>query len=621
MKNVVLTVIWAVFAILPSYADLNEAVEVGGLYYCLDGDCAYYSGRVNDYGPSVLTLSPQISYNGKAYTVVGFKELSYDAAGESYDPLGYTGKIFLSETIANNAENVSFLRKYGRYLQQIDVAGESRQFSSTDGVLYDGGGETMLMIPPKRKAALTTFPDNLKTLADECGYKCSLEAITLPEGVTAIGDYALYMTHVSELTVPNSVTSIGANAFNNNQNLKILAFGLGMNELKDLRLDQCQSLEKVSISSGTTYINVSIFEPCKQMREMTVASDNPAYLSYEGILYDKDAKNLLYAPYRVSSFAAPPGFEAVPPHAFENRKAMNEAYLTNVRSVGEYAFSGTSLQNLDLSGYPKQIGEGAFSDIYCGELFERLNSLYITLSPSMSEIPSAFQGCKIGSIYNCESINSVAESAFAGAVFLDDSVLGIIMRSSEIGAGAFYNAKFDFANTNIELSDKIEVIGERTFGGSSDSYYMNINWLKIGPNVKRIGVAAFDFDNIWSGIYCEPDEPPVCDGDPFNSSLYQSATLYVQTPEKYAETAPWNKFNNIVYHEYSGVEEVADGGEEVSVSCVGGEMRVECADGTAVTVWSADGREAYSGTGSCTIALPRGIYIVRAGSATRKVIL
>ena len=57
------------------------------------------------------------------------------------------------------------------------------------------------------------------------------------------------------------------------------------------------------------------------------------------------------------------------------------------------------------------------------------------------------------------------------------------------------------------------------------------------------------------------------------------------------------------------------------MSCVGGELRVECADGTAVTVWSADGREAYSGTGSCAVALPRGIYIVRAGSSTRKVMM
>ena len=115
--------------------------------------------------------------------------------------------------------------------------------------------------------------------------------------------------------------------------------------------------------------------------------------------------------------------------------------------------------------------------------------------------------------------------------------------------------------------------------------------------------------------------PPVCTGEPFNSAIYAFTTLYVQTPEKYAATAPWNKFNNIVYHEYSKVEEVADGGEEVSVSCSGGEMRVECVDGTAVTVWSADGREAYRGTGSCTVALPRGIYIVRAGSSTRKVMM
>ena len=148
-----------------------------------------------------------------------------------------------------------------------------------------------------------------------------------------------------------------------------------------------------------------------------------------------------------------------------------------------------------------------------------------------------------------------------------------------------------------------------------------ISTLKIGPKVWRIGDRAFNFREVPDGIYCEPDVPPVCWGEPFNSTIYAFATLYVQTPEKYAATAPWNKFNNIVYHEYSGVEEVADSGADFRVSCVGGEMRVECADGTAVTVWSADGQEAYSGTGSCTVALPRGIYIVRAGSSIRKVMM
>ena len=116
--------------------------------------------------------------------------------------------------------------------------------------------------------------------------------------------------------------------------------------------------------------------------------------------------------------------------------------------------------------------------------------------------------------------------------------------------------------------------------------------------------------------------PPYCrSAEMFSDECYASATLYVQTPEKYAATSPWSKFNNVVYHEYSRVEDVVDGGEDFSVSCSGGEMRVECADGTAVTIWSADGREAYNGTGSCTVALPRGIYIVRAGSSTHKVMM
>ena len=60
--------------------------------------------------------------------------------------------------------------------------------------------------------------------------------------------------------------------------------------------------------------------------------------------------------------------------------------------------------------------------------------------------------------------------------------------------------------------------------------------------------------------------------------------------------------------------------DSVSVTAAGGAIRVEGAEGAEAEVYSPSGELLYRGTDS-TIALPRGIYIVKVAGTTTKVIL
>ena len=58
----------------------------------------------------------------------------------------------------------------------------------------------------------------------------------------------------------------------------------------------------------------------------------------------------------------------------------------------------------------------------------------------------------------------------------------------------------------------------------------------------------------------------------------------------------------------------------MSVTVAGGAMRVEGAEGAVAEVYSLSGALLYRGTDS-TVALPRGIYVVKVAGTTTKVIL
>ena len=185
--------------------------------------------------------------------------------------------------------------------------------------------------------------------------------------------------------------------------------------------------------------------------------------------------------------------------------------------------------------------------------------------------------------------------------------------------GAFSGCEFR-GMQEIFVPYNVENIGANAYAGIKCDKNL-FTKIYLGDKVTQIESKAFDITQSVLGLYCAATTPPQCSKTAFSDGIYAVTSLMVPDVDAYKNVTPWDKFMKSSYYDFSGVEEVADGSEEVSVSCSGSELRVECAEGTAVTVWSADGREAYSCIGSCTVALPRGIYIVRAGSSTRKVIL
>ena len=122
-------------------------------------------------------------------------------------------------------------------LAAINVNSSNTAFASTDGVLFNKAGNTLLLCPPGKAgaysvpASVTTIaagafahcsglssvalPATLSSLpADAFYYADGISSLALPSSLSSIGDWAFAgCTGLEGVTIPASVTTLGADAF------------------------------------------------------------------------------------------------------------------------------------------------------------------------------------------------------------------------------------------------------------------------------------------------------------------------------------------------------------------------------------------------------------------------
>ena len=114
--------------------------------------------------------------------------------------------------------------------------------------------------------------------------------------------------------------------------------------------------------------------------------------------------------------------------------------------------------------------------------------------------------------------------------------------------------------------------------------------------------------------------PPTLPSERVFQGVPRSCQLYVPASSKvaYQTAVGWTFFTFVNAFGEGDIATIDS--DSVSVTAAGGAIRVEGAEGAEAEVYSLSGALLYRGTDS-TIALPRGIYIVKVAGTTTKVIL
>lgn len=305
-------------------------------------------------------------------------------------------------------------------------------------------------------------------------------SITIPDmlggcPVSSIGSHSFDgCVRLTEVTIPNSVTNIGYSAFHMCFGLENVKIHEGVKCIQECAFQNCTNLTALTIPRSVTKIESSAFSECSGLISISVASENEAYKSINGLLLNKSGTVLLKGVN--GDIAIPEGVTEIGPYAFNGLSGlMNVTIPNSVINIGYCAFSRcTGLTGVIMPDSLMDIGGDAFDD--CRGLIS------VAIPNSVTNIGrGAFSGTGLTSVRMPNSVANIENNVFTGCRNLSEVILSDSVKS--IGYAAFSSCS---SLTDVTIPNSVTNIGDWAFYGCS-----SLTRIAIPDCVTNIGYHAF----------------------------------------------------------------------------------------------------------------------------------
>lgn len=374
----------------------------------IDGDGIV---SVADYflNPNVssITVSSGVSLgdnalSGQAYEVsMRLKKLVFEDGGAvSIGKNAFYGldieEIILPSGLIS-VEGGSF--KQNASLKRITISAENDSYCSIDGVLFDKSAERIIRYPQAKNAVNYSLPQTVRTVGRFAFAQSKLIAVQLSQSVNTVESYAFEACEILDLSLPEGVL-----------------------RLEPFALKGCEKLVRLDLPLNLNEFHASAVIDCSSLRVIHAQSQNEAYSSADGVLFNKTGNTLIsYPSGRKGGYTIPETVTAIAPYAFFGSRLESVIIPETVVEIGAYAFAySLSLKTID-TGNVTVLPEG---------MLKGCTKLESITTGEVEEIGAFFaQDCStLREVDFTSTIKTIGERAFADCL----AITQIIINSTEI---------------------------------------------------------------------------------------------------------------------------------------------------------------------------------------------
>ena len=337
------------------------------------------------------------------------------------------------------------------------------------------GSDTEAVIPSAINGKKVT------SIGNNAFYYCSsLTSITIPNSVTSIGNLAFdSCSGLTSITLPNSVTSIGNSAFEYCKGLTSITLPNSVTSIGNSAFKYCSGFTSITIPNSVTSIGDGAFGFCEGLASIEVDTNNSAYSSENGVLFDKNKTTIITCPAgKKGTYTIPNGVTYIGNLAFYGCIGLTSITIPNgVTSIGNYAFEHcTGLTSITIPNSVTSIGNYAFDS--CVILTN------ITIPSSVTYIGDlAFCYCIHLTSINVDTNNSKYSSE-NDVLFNKNKTTIITCPAGKKGTYTIPNSvtsigdlAFEYCKglTSITIPNSVASIGDRAFGGCTSLTSINVD--------------------------------------------------------------------------------------------------------------------------------------------------